>query len=159
MRRHLLAAGLVLVASAPARAGEHVRLDRDVVPLRQAVSLRLDPRGDAYTGSVRIELDVRRPSRRVRLHAQEMTIRSATIDGVAAAQAPGPDDTLDVGELDGDDVGRPLVLLDVEEAVQDGAREPALPYPEGDPGLEAGRGVRPGHERRRAGRELDGAAG
>jgi cytosol alanyl aminopeptidase len=91
MRRPLI---IALLATAPAQAAEHVRLGSDVVPTRQEVRLKLDPRSDTYSGSVRIELDVRKPGAVLRVHAQEMTVVRAAVDGTEAKQAAGPDDTL-----------------------------------------------------------------
>jgi alanyl aminopeptidase len=93
MRRALIAACIV-AGPGLAEAGEHVRLGTDVVPTRQEVRLKLDPRLDTYSGSVRIELDVRKAGAPVRVHAEEMTIVRAAVDGTEAAHAAGPDHTL-----------------------------------------------------------------
>jgi alanyl aminopeptidase len=85
---------LLLAVPALASAGEHVRLGTDIVPTRQEVRLKLDPRIDTYSGSVRIELDVRRAGAPLRVHAEEMTIVRAAVDGAEAAHAGGPDSTL-----------------------------------------------------------------
>ena len=95
MRRPLMTA---LLFAGPALAGgsEHVRLGTDVVPTRQEVRLKLDPRVDTYSGSVRIELDVRKAGVPLRVHAQEMKVARAAVDGAAATHAAGPDDTLEI---------------------------------------------------------------
>ena len=46
MRRALTTAILILAGAGLAAAGEHVRLGTDVVPTRQEVRLKLDPRLD-----------------------------------------------------------------------------------------------------------------
>ena len=95
MRRPLMTA---LLFAGPALAGgsEHVRLGTDVIPTRQEVRLKLDPRVDAYSGSVRIELDVRKAGVPLRVHAQEMTLARAAVDGAAATHAAGPDNTIEI---------------------------------------------------------------
>lgn len=65
------------------QSGTEARLDRRVAPVRQAVTLRLDPERPDYTGSVRIELRVTGPVRSLRLHAQELALASAEIAGPA----------------------------------------------------------------------------
>jgi alanyl aminopeptidase len=92
--RALSTAALLLAGPVLASAGEHVRLGSDVVPVRQEVRLKLDPRAETYGGSVRIELDVRKAGAPLRVHAQEMTITSAAVDGAPATHAAGPDSTL-----------------------------------------------------------------
>ena len=75
------AAMLTLVSSsALALTQEEVRMKTDVVvPLRQAVSLRLDPDRTDYTGSTRIEVEVKKNTREIRLHAEEMTISNVVL--------------------------------------------------------------------------------
>jgi alanyl aminopeptidase len=90
----LAAAALLAPTLAVPAAASPARLTRDVVPVRQSVELELDPGSDRYTGSTTIELDVTRPMATVRLHAQEMTIEAASIDGQPATHAPGEDDVL-----------------------------------------------------------------
>ena len=76
------AATVALLAATPATpAAPAVRLGTDVVPVTQAVHLVVDARKPDYTGSVRIELDVRRSARRFALHAEEMDIRRLVLTG------------------------------------------------------------------------------
>jgi alanyl aminopeptidase len=110
MTRLSTAALLAATLATPAAAGP-LRLDRDVVPLRQAVELALDPASDRYTGSTTIELDVRRPVAAVRLHAQEMTIEAATINGQPATSAPGEEDVLVLTPAAALPVGKATVTL------------------------------------------------
>src|SRR5262245_44236252 len=111
MRRPLPIALLLAVPSL-AGAGEHVRLGTDVVPTRQEVRLKLDPRIDTYGGTVRIELDVRKAGAPVRLHAEEMTITGASLDGVEATHAAGPDNTIVVTPARPLPAGRAVLTLD-----------------------------------------------
>ena len=81
--------GLALFAciellAAPARANEP-RLDPNVAPTFQAVTLNLDADQENYTGSVRIELRVAKATRDFLFHAEEMTLESATLEGKAGA--------------------------------------------------------------------------
>ena len=92
--RALTTTVLLLAGPVLATAGEHVRLGEGVVPLRQEVHLKLDPKSDSYSGSVRVELDVRTPGAVLRLHAEELTVTRAAVDGVAAKSAAGADSTL-----------------------------------------------------------------
>jgi aminopeptidase N len=50
-----------------------------VRPIRQALQLRIDPRGTTYTGTVRIQLDILAPLNSIWLHAQELKITGATV--------------------------------------------------------------------------------
>ena len=83
--------GLALLAgclfgAAPVRADEP-RLDPNVAPTFEAVNLSLDADQENYTGSVRIELRVAKPTRSFLFHAEEMTIDKATLEGKAGAIA------------------------------------------------------------------------
>ncbi len=84
-------------------------LDRRVVPVRQEVSLRLDPEQPDYTGSVRIALRVAEPVRSFRLHALHLTIDEAAIEGVAGRL-----------RLAGEAVGDGLVELTAELVIEPG---------------------------------------
>ena len=66
----------------PAAPSGH-RLGTDVVPVFEAVRLTADARKPDYTGSVRIDLDVRRPVRAFSLHARGMEIRRLALSGPA----------------------------------------------------------------------------
>ncbi len=105
-------AALLCAASTLAGAAEHVRLGTDVLPTRQEVRLKLDPRIDTYGGTVRIELDVRKAGAAVRLHAEEMTITRASFDGVDAAHAAGPDDTIDLTPARPLAAGRAVLVIE-----------------------------------------------
>jgi alanyl aminopeptidase len=111
MRRTLITA-LLLTGPALAAASEHVRLGTDVVPTLQEIRLKLDPRIDTYSGSVRVELDVRRAGAALRLHAEEMTIVRAAVDGAAATHAGGPDSTLVITPARPLRAGRAVLTLD-----------------------------------------------
>jgi alanyl aminopeptidase len=55
-------------------AAKEVRLDLNVVPTFQAVELDLDANRTEYTGSVKIELSVQKPTRSFLFHAHEMSL-------------------------------------------------------------------------------------
>ncbi|MFZ2492679.1 MAG: M1 family metallopeptidase [Thermoanaerobaculia bacterium] len=79
---------LALLIAAPLLAAPH-RLGSDVVPQSQSIMLKLDPRADSYSGTVVIELAVKKESASFDLHAEEMKIEKVTIDGAEAAAKPG----------------------------------------------------------------------
>ena len=89
MRRSVV---LLAVLAAPAAAdtppapppAAH-RLGTDVVPVFEAVRLTADARKADYTGSVRIELDVRKPVSAFSLHARDIEVSSVTLTGPAGA--------------------------------------------------------------------------
>ena len=81
---------LVFALAVPALAGTPAsppasghRLGTDVVPVFEAIRLTADARKPDYTGSVRIDLDVRRPVTGFSLHAREMEIRRLALSGPA----------------------------------------------------------------------------
>ena len=89
MRR---AAVVLLVLAAPAAAdtppappGSGHRLGTDVVPVFEAIRLTADARKPDYTGSVRIELDVRKPVSAFSLHARDIEVSSVSLTGPAGA--------------------------------------------------------------------------
>ena len=89
MRR---AAVVLLVLAAPAAAdtppappGSGHRLGTDVVPVFEAIRLTADARKQDYTGSVRIELDVRKPVSAFSLHARDIEVSSVSLTGPAGA--------------------------------------------------------------------------
>ena len=90
--KKILAVALVLAAFPLAAAP--LRLAHDVVPLREAVSLKMDPRADTYGGTATFELDVKKVVPSFNLHAEEMNIDKVTIDGAPATSASGPEHTL-----------------------------------------------------------------
>src|SRR5690242_2165788 len=90
----LLSAVLVLCAL-PAEAAV-LRLGDAVVPVSQAVTLELDPAKDDYRGSTTVELDVKRPAKSFRLHALGPRLTAVRVDDAPAAQAPGPEDTVEI---------------------------------------------------------------
>ena len=80
-RAAMLVALLAPVAGADSPAPAAGRLGTDVVPVSQDVRLVVDARKPDYTGSVRVELDVRRPAATFSLHAEEMDIRRLALTG------------------------------------------------------------------------------
>jgi alanyl aminopeptidase len=99
------ALSLLLLVLSPLVYAATVRLGNDVAPTAQSVSLDLDPRGDTFRGSVNIELNVQRPTRTFRFHAQDLSIVSFNLAKGArpidAAYSAGEDNTVQVqaGEL------------------------------------------------------------
>ena len=57
------------------------RLGTDVVPVFQSVHLVADARKPDYTGTVRIDLDVKRAVPGFALHAEQMDIRRMALTG------------------------------------------------------------------------------
>ena len=76
---------LLLLAFSPLLYAATVRLGSDVVPVTQSVALELDPRSDTFRGAVDVELDVQRPTRTFRFHAQDLSIVSLRL---SRGQAP-----------------------------------------------------------------------
>jgi aminopeptidase N len=73
--------GLLLPCPAsPDEAPSDGRLGHDVMPTFEAVDLSLDARKPDYSGTVRIELDVRHPVRSFRFHSEGSTLNRVTLD-------------------------------------------------------------------------------
>ena len=89
--RFLVLAALVLASNL---AAAPLRLGTDVVPTSQAVDLIVDPRKDDYTGSVTIDLDVRKAVTSFRFHAEDLTITSLKVSGVDVTFAKGEEGTV-----------------------------------------------------------------
>jgi alanyl aminopeptidase len=84
---------ICLFAALPAVAAP-LRLARDVVPVRESITLKMDPNQDDYRGTVVIDLDVKKAVPSFSLHAEEMKIEKIAIDGVTATSSAGPEQTL-----------------------------------------------------------------
>jgi cytosol alanyl aminopeptidase len=69
-----------------------LRLDHDVRPVKYAVDLKLLTDRSDFTGSIDIDIDVRKPSPILWLNAKEIAIKLATINGQAAGVEPGTAD-------------------------------------------------------------------
>ncbi len=80
MKRNTLVFACLLACSTLAW-GQGDRLGETVRPLSQRVQLRTDPAATAYSGSTQIVLQVERPTSQFRLHALDLSIRKATLDG------------------------------------------------------------------------------
>ncbi|MEO6463057.1 MAG: M1 family metallopeptidase, partial [Candidatus Eisenbacteria bacterium] len=74
--------------AAPAPSPAAGRLGRDIDPLSERVSLRLDPRDSTYTGTVVITIEAKRPFGEVVLHAQDMSVESVFLAGGTVQVAP-----------------------------------------------------------------------
>src|SRR5688572_15513824 len=66
--------GLALSVVPPARASDNLRLDDNVAPTFQAISLVVDADQKSYTGSVHVELQVQKRTNSFRFHAEEMKL-------------------------------------------------------------------------------------
>src|SRR5687767_7017869 len=85
---------LVLVVAAANLNAAVVRLGTDVVPTSQAVMLTVDPRQDDYTGSVKIDVEVKKPANQFRFHAEDLTITSLKLSGAEISFEKGEDATI-----------------------------------------------------------------
>jgi len=75
-----LAALLLLAATAPSPHAEPIaRLRQDVVPRAQSIRLELDPRGADYTGSVAIDVEVKRAVTDFDFHAEALSLSRAAL--------------------------------------------------------------------------------
>src|SRR5262249_23933481 len=92
MMRKLIA--LSLFIALPVVAAPPVRLARDVVPVSESITLKMDPRQDTYSGTVVVELNVGKAAPTFSLHAEEMKTEKISIDGLDATSAGGPEQTL-----------------------------------------------------------------
>ncbi|HYM82145.1 MAG TPA: M1 family metallopeptidase [Candidatus Limnocylindria bacterium] len=75
----LALAALLSTAVPFSTSSAEVRLGQDVVPTSQSVHLRLDADEVGYRGSVQFELQVRKPTQTIQLHAESMTFTSAAL--------------------------------------------------------------------------------
>jgi alanyl aminopeptidase len=79
-------------------AAEPVRLGNDVVPTAEAVTLTTDPRSDDYSGSVLIDLQVKKATPTFRFHAEDMTLTSVKLtkgeSEIDVTHAKGEDGTV-----------------------------------------------------------------
>ena len=94
------ALSLLLLAFSPLLYAATVRLGSDVAPVTQSIALELDPRSDTFRGTVDVELDVQRPTRTFRFHAQDLSIVSLRLSKGArpidAMYKAGEQNTVDV---------------------------------------------------------------
>jgi alanyl aminopeptidase len=78
-KRLVPAAVALLTAAGTGRAAEETpspgRLGRDVIPAMETLNLTLDPSKHDYTGSVRIDLSVKRMTSTLAFHARDLDIR------------------------------------------------------------------------------------
>ena len=106
---------LLLLALSPLLHAATVRLGDAVRPVAQSVALELDPRLDTFRGSVQVELDVTRPARTFRFHAQDLSITSLRLSKGArpidAVYRAGEQQTVDVTA--GEQLAKGRYTLDV----------------------------------------------
>ena len=88
---------VVLLLLSTALAADTVRLGTDVLPIAQTVMLTTDPRKDDYSGSTRVELEVKKATNAFRLHAEDLTMTAMVLKKgtrvIEATQAKGEDGT------------------------------------------------------------------
>ena len=99
----LRVAALILVLTPFVHAAP-LRLGDDVVPTAQSVQLTTDPRSDAYSGSTRIDVDVRRATPAFRIHAVDLTITALKLTQgdrtIDVTHAPGDEGMVTVTAMD-----------------------------------------------------------
>ena len=93
-RNRIAVLALISLIALPLLAAPPLRLGRDVVPISESIALKMDPAADNYSGTVVVELDVKKPVPTFSLHAEEMKIEKVSIDGVEATSASGPEQML-----------------------------------------------------------------
>ena len=74
---------VALVCTAVPSLADEPRLDGNVAPTFEAIELNLDANQDAYTGSVRIDIVVKRATRDFLFHAEEMSLDAVELRGPA----------------------------------------------------------------------------
>jgi alanyl aminopeptidase len=84
----LAVAAFVSVGALGAPPAPLGRLDQDVVPVFQSIALELDPRQPDYTGWVEIEVDVKRPVRSFRLHAENIELGALSLTPARSSGKP-----------------------------------------------------------------------
>lgn len=87
----LLGASLAFGPTAIAQTRFHFdstpgHLSKQVVPLRYALTLELDPNLDSFTGQARISVRVRQPTPTIEVHAFELSARSARLVSAGTAR-------------------------------------------------------------------------
>ena len=104
MRNAAARASLLLAVLAVPAAGAEApgtqRLGRDVVPVSQSIRLDTDARKAEYSGSVHIDLEVRRTAPSFALHALEMDLSRVALTGpageIATTHESGPRGRLEI---------------------------------------------------------------
>lgn len=78
---HLLPSFVLFIASAAFAdiASDPYRLNPAVQPVSQQLEMTINPNLDRYTGTTRIELDIRQPVESILLHAQDITIKQVRL--------------------------------------------------------------------------------
>ena len=85
-------------ATASAEPAPPMRLSADVQPLAYSLALTIDPAQPQHSGTVQIDLQLRQPTRRLRLHAKDLQIQQVALD-VGARRLAGQ-----VRRLDADNI-------------------------------------------------------
>jgi alanyl aminopeptidase len=93
-----------------------LRLGNDVVPLRQSVTLDLDPASEAFRGQVTIDVRLAKPLSTIWLNATELEIDQATIragERVQSARATKRDDDV-IGLVTGDAIPAGVASIEID---------------------------------------------
>jgi alanyl aminopeptidase len=89
---------LTLLVAFGAFAADVVRLGGDVVPTAESVMLATDPRSDDYSGSVSIDLQVKKATPTFRFHAEDLTVTAMELatggKAIDVTQAKSDDGTV-----------------------------------------------------------------
>ena len=98
MKTARLLSFVLLAAFASVVSADLVRLGNDVVPTAEAVMLTTDPRSDDYSGSVVVDLQVKKATPTFRFHAEDMTVTALKLmkgaSAVEVTHAKGDDGTV-----------------------------------------------------------------
>ena len=91
MARHLvlLAAAFLAIFASGSHADEaipHGQLPDDVLPQRYALTLTIDPRQTSFTGEVEIQVQLKKPSKRIWLHGRGLQVKHATLQAHGQTQ-------------------------------------------------------------------------
>jgi aminopeptidase N len=87
MSRILIALFAMAWATGIANAAGRVVLPQDVMPSHYAISIATDGPHMAFTGSVKIDVEVKRPVRAIKLNAADLVLGRISLSGAGAAPA------------------------------------------------------------------------
>jgi alanyl aminopeptidase len=121
LRLRLLIPCLFLICAPLWAAAPGGPLPRDVVPAAYHLELAIDPDRAGFEGRVEIEIDVRRPTARIWLHAREVELRAARLEREGAATL-----ALVAGQASTGDGG--LLALDAPEPLTPGRARLSLDF-------------------------------
>ncbi|HTT97234.1 MAG TPA: M1 family metallopeptidase [Rhizomicrobium sp.] len=85
MKPVIVAASVLIVSTGLANAANRVVLPANVTPSHYDISVATDATHLAFTGSVKIDVDVRQPAKTIELNAADMTFGRVSLSGVTGA--------------------------------------------------------------------------